>query len=569
MPRFWLLALLVLVATTCLFGDGIILPPVAAPEVTMPDQRALLVWHDGTETLVIESRFSGQGDRFAWVVPLPSRPEIKPATTGTLPSLQAVFRPRIIPPAALGFLAPALFFCLPLLLLFVFEASRARLIYSRSLAMLFGVIAVFCAIGTVAGFVQNDGGLILFAVLTFVSGGAAWRLWHRPPRIIATWAFSLLMVLLAAMAIPAFSKVRAATGPMAGSLSIERQTIGDYDVAILSGSDASHIAEWLALNGFALPPASAPVLAEHARAGGCFVATKLRRDTAAAQTQATHPLVFTFKTAHPIYPMKLTGTGIRSALDLDLFVFGEAVAHVENLPLRACGRVELVAPSETATGAGKGYSSPPDDDRVQLSHTALRELCAGTTVATRLRGTLEPAQMQQDLTIQWRPFKGPRGLARFTRSDAWGYAALIGLGSLLLGGGVLFACRRPRRPTVRARLWVAAAACGIGLASSFAFPTTAVEYVRTRYAHRHGARLLQASLEIAWDGTDPRSLSEQQIRERLTADFANPDSDLRRHFKALPAYGDAPGQYHLRQLASGGWQVVLIDASGQEHSVQP
>jgi hypothetical protein len=559
------IAILWIAAVTSLRADGIILPPVAAPEVFMPDQRALLVWRGGTETLVIESRFTGTGDHFAWVVPLPSKPEIKPATSGALPSLQAVFRPRIIEPVALGFLGPAIFLCLPVLLLFFFEASLARLIYSRAIAILLGSAALFGGAGLIENLAYNRGSGLL-AIPVVILAGLAWVLWRNPMRLVAAWGMTVLTLLLAAMAIPAFSKVRSMTGPMADGLTVEQQIVGDYDVAVLSGPDAARLADWLAQNGFALPAAAAPVLAEHARSGGCFVATKLRRDAAITKTQAPHPLVFTFKTTQPVYPMKLTGTGIRTSLDLDLYVFGDAVARVENLPLRACVRVEIIAPSEKATATSKVSSTAPEEDRLRLSHTALRELCAGTTVATRLRGTLTPEQMRQDLAIRWRDFTGPRGLAKFTRSDAWGYAALITLGSLLLGGGILFVCHRAKHASVRARLWVVGGACCIGLVSGFAFPTTAVENGRKHFVFRHEARVLQYSLETAFDGSDPLTVSEQQIRDRLTSDFASPDSELHRHFKNLPAYGDAPGQYHVRQLDTGGWQVVLVDAFGQEHT---
>lgn len=553
-------------AVTTLHADGIILPPVAAPEVTMPDQRALLVWRDGTETLVIESRFVSAGERFAWVVPLPSRPEIKPATAGTLPALQAVFRPRIIAPASFSILAVATMLATPLLLLFVFEPHHAKTIYSRALATILGLGAILALLGTVEAIVYDRGsGWVI--VPTLVLAATAWALWRHPTRLVTSWALTLILLLLAAMAIPAFAKVRSSTGPLADGLSIEYQVIGDYDVAILSGSDATNIGRWLNQNGFALPPASASVLAEHAAAGGCFVATKLRHAVPASEKQAPHPLVFTFKTSTPVYPMKLTGTGIRSTLDLDLFVFGDAVAHVENLPLRACGRVEIPVPGKATPRSHKASWTPPEEDLIEISHTALRELCVNTTIATRLRGTLQPDQMQEDMQIEWRPFKGPRGLAKFTRPDAWGYAALIALGSLLLGGGTLFIIRRPQRPSVRARLWVLAAATGIGAASVLTFPTTAVEYGRNRLGHQSDIRALQACLELSVADTDPRSLHEPEVRTRLESEFAKPSSESRRYLKTLPDYGDAPGQYHLHQLGDGTWQAVLVDFFGQEQSL--
>ncbi len=547
-------------------ADGIVLPPVAAPEVTMPDQRALLVWRDGTETLVIESRFLGASDRFAWVVPLPSRPEIKPATTGTLPALQAVCLPRVFAPASLGILAGALFFGLPLMLSFFVDAKRAKTIYSRILAVIFGAVAILTLIGFVVEGVQN-GGASLLIVPALALGTAAWALWRNPRRLVTAWVLSsLLALLLGAMAIPAFSTVRNSTGPDPGALSIERQVIGDYEVSILAGEDGVKIAGWLQQNGFAVPAASVPVFAEHADAGGCFVATKLRRDAPSTLPQVPHPLVFTFNAAQPIYPMKLTGTGIRSALDLDLYVFADAVAHVDGLPLRACGRIETATPDSASPRFNRTHA-PPAEDRVRISHAALRELCAGTTIATRLRGTLSPAQMQQDLTIQWRPFKGPNGLAKFTQPDACGYAALIGLGALLVGGAILFAINLPHRPSLRARLSVLAAAIAIGAGTVLAFPTTEVNYSRKHLGYRSEVRALQLGLELALEGVDATTLSPHQVRQRLETEFAKPDSELRHFMKALPAYGDAPNQYHLDQHSNGTWRVIWVDQFGQEQLV--
>ncbi len=77
-------------------ADGKVFPAARLPqEVTMPDQRALLAWKDGTETLVIESAFVGQGTDFAWVVPFPTKPEVFAATPGTLPAAVALMQPVI------------------------------------------------------------------------------------------------------------------------------------------------------------------------------------------------------------------------------------------------------------------------------------------------------------------------------------------------------------------------------------------------------------------------------------------------------------------------------------------
>ena len=57
-------------------ADGKVFSQVTAVKTTTPDQRALLHFADGTETLVVETTFVGAGTNFAWVVPLPAAPEI-------------------------------------------------------------------------------------------------------------------------------------------------------------------------------------------------------------------------------------------------------------------------------------------------------------------------------------------------------------------------------------------------------------------------------------------------------------------------------------------------------------
>ena len=73
-----------------------VIPTVAFPaHVTIPDQRALIHFTNGTERLVIETRFTGAGTNFAWVVPFPSPPVIEEATPGLFPTLDYLFRPEI------------------------------------------------------------------------------------------------------------------------------------------------------------------------------------------------------------------------------------------------------------------------------------------------------------------------------------------------------------------------------------------------------------------------------------------------------------------------------------------
>jgi hypothetical protein len=86
-----------ILGTGMTWADGKAYPPVAvSTEVTMPDQRALLVWSNGVERLAIETRIVGEGTNFAWVVPLPSVPKVEAATTGLFPTLAWLTPPKVV-----------------------------------------------------------------------------------------------------------------------------------------------------------------------------------------------------------------------------------------------------------------------------------------------------------------------------------------------------------------------------------------------------------------------------------------------------------------------------------------
>ena len=79
------------------WADGIVLPTFAYPaQVTIPDQQAALSFSNGVERLVIETRFTGAGTNFAWVVPFPNQPFIEEATAGFFPTVRFLCGPKII-----------------------------------------------------------------------------------------------------------------------------------------------------------------------------------------------------------------------------------------------------------------------------------------------------------------------------------------------------------------------------------------------------------------------------------------------------------------------------------------
>jgi hypothetical protein len=77
-------------------GDGGFVSATAFERVQIPDQRALIHFTNGTETLVIDTAFRGEGTNFAWIIPVPSVPTVEPATAGLFTTLQILFQPEIV-----------------------------------------------------------------------------------------------------------------------------------------------------------------------------------------------------------------------------------------------------------------------------------------------------------------------------------------------------------------------------------------------------------------------------------------------------------------------------------------
>ncbi|MHC4643440.1 MAG: DUF2330 domain-containing protein [Planctomycetota bacterium] len=65
-----------------LLADGFMLLPritygyTGKEKISSDAQKALIVWHDGRETLHVKSSYSGPATDFAWIIPTPARPTV-------------------------------------------------------------------------------------------------------------------------------------------------------------------------------------------------------------------------------------------------------------------------------------------------------------------------------------------------------------------------------------------------------------------------------------------------------------------------------------------------------------
>ncbi len=500
-------------------------PPVAFPaKITIPDQRALIHFTNGTERLVIETRFTGEGTNFAWVIPLPSQPVIEEATTGLFPTLQYLFQPRIIhnvPHFYLGILL-----VMGLICLFRFAIKYASV-----------------------GFVI----LLLF-----------------------------LLALLAGMFLPALGKAGAkamgmTTSEQAVSI-LNRKLVGIFETTTIGAHDAKALQSWLSENGYSVPTDSEPVIADYVRQGWVFVAAKIRRTDARLSTDTPHPLSFTFKTEKPVYPMRLTGVDSRP-LSVELYVFGPDRARARHFKVARCTRPNYPQPPPNDSWSWNWSRSSPETPNIV--HPLLRKWVNGSPVATKLTATLSPSDMRQDVWIDWTPFSEKKN---HLFSNQGALTTALNWGSGLFTAGLITICIfRFFNETSKFRLLqltgTALAASLVLAALIYIFlPKTEARLVRIPYGSSQ-AKLFELNMFFG----DTNAVTRKEISQQIQSLLANPTNNIEwinwkggsPRFRNLGndllggriREEDSPGNFTLREHGDQ-LEFITYDAQGAEH-VEP
>ena len=378
--------------TALAWADGKVFPPVAvATEVTMPDQRALLVWSNGVERLAIETRIVGEGTNFAWVVPLPSVPRVEAATVGLFPTLAWLTPPKLVNRTEPGWWW--IWSALGVATLLLRVRRKTPLEWMDAIAIL--------AIGAgLMGVAEDDVGEGMAVLGAFLAVWTVWRLCRGKP----CWSgVSLLLILLMLMSMMVATLLKGHTaGPGSANTEavgvdvLDRQVAGVFESTTVSARDAAALAAWLKTNGYRLPESARPVIEAYVREGWVFVASRVRREATFDGPQALHPLVFTFATAKPVYPLRLTGVD-NGPLKVELFVLGPGRARVPDFEV-VDARPVSYDPNDGSEGA-RVRQDPGAP--VAAQHPGLRLLAGGAPFATRLNATLSPEQMRTDAFVEW------------------------------------------------------------------------------------------------------------------------------------------------------------------------
>ncbi len=447
-----------------------VVPQVAMPAVEIPDQQAMICFADGVERLVIETAFLGAGTNFAWVVPLPSVPEVKPAHNNFFAVLRQTFQPRLVHEVA-PYYAGLLLLCgrgwlgwrsmkeevqwfydLPMCLLLAAGAGLMARHYAPALVVL--GLATYTRVMT-----RSSAGLAasLLLGLTIAAG-----LVYAPQARL----YGLMRGLILTMG-DGGGAALAVAYPRAEVVSVQRA--GIFDSTTIRGADSRGVVAWLEENGYDVPPSSLPAIRDYVARGWVFVASKARRDSSDPVRTGLHPLAFTFATSSPVYPMRLTAANGHDCA-VDLYVFGKQRAGARRFRTVRCDRVWDNQPPAKQVIASTA---------LKVSDAEVMALVGDAAVGTKLSARLSPEQMGSDVTIGRRPF-WRTGVHVFSYGGAASIALNAAVSLALLAWLLVGACQGgwlvDRRWIRRWRWRGIAAGLLLGFAIFLVLPKTEIEF---------------------------------------------------------------------------------------------
>jgi len=462
--NFWVLCLTLSAGPA--LADGKVVPEVFYPKVEIPNQQALIHFSKGVEHLVIETSFLGQGTNFAWVVPLPSAPEVKRVSEDFFRGLRQAFQPRLIHQVHLYY-AGVLFVCG-----LIFLGARSL----RDERSWFVDLPLCVLLATGAGLLGRHYvfGLLAAALALYI------RLFARSTAAVAlvlligmVFATGLVLVPKSPWLGLVDTMDRADSADevarVAGVTVVSVQHAGVFDSTTIRGANSGAVLEWFERNGYLTPKPAERAIQYYLDQGWVFVASKVRRKPADSHIDALHPLAFTFATGAAVYPTRLTAVDNGSCA-IDLYVFGNKRAVARHFNVVRCDRVFTNPPALKNT-LPRG---------LQISDPEFVNLIGNSTVGTKLSGRLSPAQMTSDVQIK-SSFLGKKSANVYSHTGALTISLNVALPLAALTWLLLGASRGAwavnEKWISRWRWRALAAAISVGLAVFLLMPKVEIERV--------------------------------------------------------------------------------------------
>lgn len=105
-PKYYLLILAFVIAgllilsssfSPKILADGMVIPP--SDYYVQESEQKAVIWHDGkTETLILSVVFKGDAKNFAWIIPVPGKPNVEKGQDSLFTALENLTRPKINQP---------------------------------------------------------------------------------------------------------------------------------------------------------------------------------------------------------------------------------------------------------------------------------------------------------------------------------------------------------------------------------------------------------------------------------------------------------------------------------------
>lgn len=465
---FGLAVAVVLVFVSLAQADGCKFPEVAVQAMPkIPAQRALIVWRDGVETLVVESSFESESHDVGWVLPLPAEPtKLDVAEPGMLTSMSLCFQPRITHDLEIFVKAPLLFLLcvIPFVCVAIF-VKKPKL--RHSLDMTFLWIIIFTVI---------IGSLFLG---TLGSGGLD-------------------------------------GSSIEGVTELSRQRVGNYDVSVLKADDSDALSRWLAGNSLKPLDAKAKIVVDdYISRKWCFAVARLRRSEGGPATP--HPIAATFLAASPVYPMKMTSLA-GSETHVELFVVAGKNAAAEGFECVASDMYQQETGGYDSIGETAPFYRGESTGLIIGSPDAGEFLWPGCIV-TKLTADLSPQQMDHDIAINlqnFAPYRQHLYSAR-ARREIVSMILLGGTVAVLLALGATF--NKMRKPKRWELVTIIVLVGVILLGSAITYAALPVTEVRTDrglhpiYMHIHVANLENAVQRLVSEGLLHSGMGPAELAE--------------------------------------------------------
>jgi|GEM_PF-835272 len=378
---------LMIISPQIIYADGKHFPEKAYKKApNMPSQRAVIIYKNDNEKLIIESTINGEGEKFGWVIPLPTKPEnFEIGSAGFIKTLSITTQPPII----------------------------------NDFSEVVIIVMIIAGIITICSFIT-----IIFGV---------------KKKLLITILISLVIIIILSPTQRGAKMMGSGLEyvPVSGVNVKDIQNIGSYELAVLEAKGADELNEWLSKNGFAgLNADDRGIIADYIQEEWCFVAAKLRRE--GSGYSRPHPLAMTFPSEKIIYPLRLTAT-VGNDIYFEIFVIAEAGVQCDRLTRELCDTYQFDSEA--------GYNHFGNDNNCYLAgfrgcefrlnigqEKAVDEMWDGC-VLTRFSGTLQPGQMQKDMVFtktltsgyrkDYYSHKAAREMAMIAGLNIWWIALLI------------------------------------------------------------------------------------------------------------------------------------------------